>query len=305
MPRFPLALFLSAFSLAAQVPGETIQERTPHPEFRSALPGLPLSEITVRDIGEIEPVTLAEPPPVLTLATRHGFFYTDNALFTKDDPIGSTFWEGTFSGRWVPYSTAHWTPWMGAEHVMVRYDRVSEFDYNGQMIAAGSDLVLSRRLGLTWGISYGLRRFYYDRGSESEFYKYGSLQNELIWMKPLGTRVPATFMAAYSVEWRHATPSHLDRVENMIRAGVAIQPHPAVLFYPHVAGSVRSYPNEAIPGTDPHDLNVRAGLVASWMPLRQLALRASILWWRNDSDASWREYETTLIGLSLSGRLSF
>jgi hypothetical protein len=287
---------------------ETIQEGQTQPQIASRIFGFALSDAQIKDLGAVEPVIALDPPPALTLSTRQSFSYTDNVRFSKRDPIQSGLWEGQFGVNLVPYSTARWTPFVSAEHFMVRYDRAPSIDYNGQSGTVGSAYTLSPEAGLAWIISYTLRRYSFAHGSENEFYKYGALENEVVWSRRLSVRLAA--FAGYGLSWRHASPAYLDRLDNSLRGGFVVQAARTVSIQPMVAGSARTYLNEPGAGvgsaeSETTDLNLRAGLALNWNPLPNLSLGGSFWWWGNHSEKDWRDYQATISTASLQGRISF
>jgi hypothetical protein len=205
-------------------------------------------------------------------------YYNDNVLFRRDHPVGSLVWEGRFGAALVPYSTARWTPSLSAEHLLARHDRLSSADYNGQALSLGSSLHLDEGRNWTWNAGYLLRRYYAQRPDNREIYKYGAIANELVWVKAFSREAPLSTVVSYQSAWRHASPGHLDRLDNGAYIGLAYAPVRQVTFQPFVIPTLRTYTNPLPLDFSRNDFNLRTGLAMTWVPGANVALTASVVW---------------------------
>src|ERR1700683_5304475 len=107
-----LILLASPALFAQQPAAETLQQQISTPSQTTSLPSVPSGSSSNSDLGQIGVVQEFPKPEMFTLSTSQQFFYTDNVFYTTKNvgTVGSLGYLGSYTGSFVPYSLADWTP---------------------------------------------------------------------------------------------------------------------------------------------------------------------------------------------------
>ena len=182
-------------SLVAQDPAaETLQQKVGLPSEVKAPQGSIRSSDS--DLGEIGVVQKYPKPEMFTFATSQQFFYTDNVFFTDYNPVASTAYLGSYTASFVPYSLRDWTPRIGLQYNMVRYDSAASGDFDNENASFSSQYVFSDDRTWTWTASVALSRFTAPHANDHEFYKEVVYDNQITHVEKLCKNIPLFFVTS-------------------------------------------------------------------------------------------------------------
>ena len=273
----------------------------------SALPA------TTSDLAGLDLVNQYPVPNTLTLSTDQSVFFTDNAFLTHNNDVSSFGYNGRLRATYIPYSLRDWTPSISFEQQFIRYDHTSILDFDAQTVQVASKYDIFKDKSLSWTASYSLQRLYTDRASLGEFYKESFFDNGLAYVKPIFGQQNLFFFGAYDIGWRLTDPQLYSRVDNSLLFSVVYLPVPQVRIQPYLRPAIYAYTdNEEISPTtgtlvyrSRTDYDVALGVNASYFPIKEIALNASVNWTGNYSNVGDREYTVTTPVLGVSGTIGF
>jgi hypothetical protein len=305
--RLGLALALTlmaSLALHAQNPAqETLQQKVGLP---TTVTGQNIPESTSdQDLGTIGVVQKFPQPDMFSVSTSQQFFYTDNVFFTQHNPLGSAGYLGTYTGSYVPYSTRDWTPRIGLQYNMVRYDTVPAGDFNNENLALSSQYVFSRDRTWTWTAAVDLSRFTDPHDNGNEFYQEVVYDNQITHVNRLFKDVPLFVAEAYDLAYHQASPADYDRLDNSFSFSVTYSPISSVSIEAFVRPEARIYFTNTSYQTDRDDFNLSEGLDVTWTPWEYVSLSADFTNTNDYSNAAGQSYNETSPGVALTGVFKF
>jgi len=257
------------------------------------------------DIGNIELVRKETPPPTLSVATAQSFFYTDNVLLTEANRIRSIGWNGWFNATLIPYSTFRWTPSIGLEQHLFRYNDSSSSDFDAQILTFASTLKLNEERTWSWTISYSLWRLYSVHGEDEEFYKQGELVNSLSWYRSLTEDGNLGLKLSTALAWRHVSPAQFDRVSAELGAGLVFYPLSTLEISPFVNVAARYYPTDTDAIHNRRDFTLQSGANVTWRPYKNFSIGCAFAWVGNYSNVDTLDYAVLLPFVGVGAQVSF
>jgi hypothetical protein len=325
-----LGLFLAgSASLHAQSPAaETLQQQV---NLRSAAPPPESANSSDTDLGDIEAVQRYPKPAMFTFSTQQQFFYTDNVFYTHQDEQGAMAYLGNYSGSFVPYSLRDWTPRITLQYNMVRYDGVSEANFDNENALFSSQYIFGDDRAWTWTAGVNLSRFTEaSSASDHEFYKEVYYDNQVAHTQKLPVNTPLFFVAAYNIAYHQANPSAYDRLDNTLSFSLAWYPVQDVCISTYVRPSWRMYPTDTedinqvggetvnsggnlvifspahIRGQhNRDDFNISTGIDVTWTPIKYLSVSADFNASNDYSNNSALSYDQSSPSISLTGTYKF
>jgi hypothetical protein len=268
---------------------------------------------TTSDLGALDVVNQYPVPNTLTFSTDQSVFFTDNAFLTKNNDISSFGYNGRLRATYVPYSLRDWTPSISFEQQFVRYDHTSVLDFNAQTLQLSSKYNIYKDGSLSWTSGYSLQRLYTDRQHLGEFYKESFFDNGLAYVKPIFGQPNLFFYGAYDIGWRLTDPQLYSRVDNSLLLSVVYLPVQNIRLQPYLRPAVYAYTDDqeidpttgALVYRSRTDYDVSLGINASYFPIKEVAINATVNWTGNYSNVSSREYTATTPVLAVSGTIGF
>ena len=233
------------------------------------------------------------------------FFFTDNVFLTETNARSSPAWNGRFRLSFVPYSTYQWTPRIGLEHHLVRYDDQSSEDFEGQTLSLSSRLDLTEEKTWFWDASLSLTRLESARASSGEFYRQASFANSLACFKRLSQKRPLYFLGAYDITWRQASPGIFDRLDYGLTLNLIYCPKSQLSIQPFIRPALHLYTTDTATERNRHDFNLSAGMSMAWTPCRNFSFSSAVAWTRNDSNAAAKDYSVTVPAVSVFASVGF
>jgi hypothetical protein len=207
--------------------------------------------------------------------------------------------------NFVPYSTYRWTPRLGVEQYLVRYDRESSQDFDGQVVSLSSRLDLTEDKAWFWDASVSLTRLETGHGNTGEFYRQAALKNSLAWFSRISPKRRLYFLGAADIIWRKASPEVFDRLDYGLTINLIYYPHTRVSLQPFVRPAFQLYTTDTATERNRHDLNLSTGLSAGWTPCRNVSMNGAVSWTKNYSSAAGNNYSVTVPAISVFASIGF
>jgi hypothetical protein len=251
------------------------------------------------DIGELALVQKSPKAPLLSVSTVQSFFHTDNVFLSDSDRRESLAWHGQFLLDIVPYSTYQWTPRLRLEQNLVRYDRESSQDFNGQNPSLSSRIDLTEDKSWSWDTGFWLSRLVAAHTNSDVFYREVAFGNSLTYFKPVSRDRRLYFLGDVDLTWRHASPSEFDRLDYGLTLNLIYYARPQFSLQPFLRPALYLFTNDTAAQQNRHDFNLTAGLSGTWTPSRFLSLSSAVTWTRNHSSAAAQDYSVTVPAVSL------
>jgi hypothetical protein len=325
----PGLFILGGVVLHAQQPAaETLQQQV---NLRSATPPPESASAESSELGDIEPVQRYPKPAMFSFSTQQQFFYTDNVFYTHQNEQGSMAYLGNYTASYVPYSLRDWTPRVTLQYNMVRYDKVTDANFDNESALFSSQYIFGGDRAWTWTAAVNISRFTEaSQGSDHEFYREVFYDNQVAHTQKLPVNTPLFFVAAYDVGYHQTAPSAYDRLDNTLSFSLAWYPMPEVSITPFVRPSERIYftdtadinqaggtfvngagnvvtvlPNHVRGQHDRNDFNITAGMDVTWTPIKYLSVSADCYTSHDYSNNSGLSYDQSSPSLSLTGSYKF
>ncbi len=138
-----------------------------------------------------------------------------------------------------------------------------------------------------------------------EFLKQGWLTTRLTWSHPISPQGDVYFLGSYEFGWRHASPSHYDRLESTLMLSLALYPADTWWIQPYVFCEGFLYPNDTDTQTDRRDFRVTPGISITWEPVEHVSVESGFVWLRNYSNNHERNFEVLMPGITLEASIGF
>jgi hypothetical protein len=290
-------------AFAQQPAAETLEQNVALPQSRQ---GATPTQTFDQALGEIQPVQSFPKPPTFSASVAQECFYTDNVFYTDSNPVGSAAYLGSYTVNYVPYSTRDWTPQIGLQYNMVRYDRAAAGDFDNEDLSISSNYVISNDRQWSWTSAVDLSRFTSPHQNNGQFYDEVAYDNQIQYVRPIIAN-SLYFVGAYELAYHQSHPSFYDRVDNAVSLTVAYYPIPQITITPFVRLAAWMFPTDTLTpmqnGRD--DFNLAEGLEITWKPNKYLAVVADITRTDDFSNSANQSYAITSPGITLAGTISF
>jgi hypothetical protein len=295
-------------------PANTLQQINGTAQAGELSTGSPELREDDHDLAGLNVVKTYAVPKTITGFTSQSVYWTDNAFLQKNSHVSAFGYSGRFGVSYIPYSTRDWTPSLTYTYQIIRYDRASVLDFEAMTLVFGSKYNLTSDGKLSITNSYSLQELNSPRDGLGNFYNESFLDNQLSYVTPISLENNLYFLGAAEVGWRLTDPGYYSRIDNSLLFSVIYAPLQQVRLQAYARPAAYVYTNDeefdpdtgAIEtGRSRTDLNVSAGVMATYSPLDELALNANLNWTGNYSNIGFREYQAYTPTLTLSGSYAF
>src|SRR5450432_2036701 len=267
-----LCCFLAA---AADAPAQDVRietqqqarERNQNTLDQQAAP----EDVSDSELGEIDLVSRAPRPKMLTFSTLQTLNYSSNAFLVRDNAQSDFFWNGGVGASFVPYATRDFTPRLTFNQDRFRYDDFSELDFDAQTLQL--DLKYDLNHDDTWYVNgtYTLARL--SSPDAGEFYRYGLLGGSITHVVQLRA-APVVIGVSGGAYWRNGDPSLSDRVGAYLNVAAIYTICETVQLSGFTRPEIQDYTHDPS-SSSRDDFNLTVGASLSWQPNKYLALAAT------------------------------
>ena len=212
-------LLLCGAVFAALLIVRPMQAQQPQPQKTDAAKD-PESQSGNNDLGRQSPLRRHERPFMFQVSSDTQYFHDSNVLLADGDLIkqgADTVLLQSFGASFTPPLVERLTSTVFYHHEMVRYDRLSEFDFDADTAGLRLAYPAENWCKVYGGFSAARHAFEGDGG---EFYKFYDTRLGVVCEQPLTRRALLTYGCQF--DWRPSSPASLSRVDEAVYAGLNV-----------------------------------------------------------------------------------